>query len=66
MGMKVGEVVLDAHPESFQLEKSGTRFFVNTSSAVKVSLMSCSRRMPITTTGLHAIPYRQAHEPAFS
>jgi len=22
--------------------------------------------MPITTTGLHAIPYRQAHEPAFS
>src|SRR5215471_8196066 len=28
-GKKTGEIPLDAHPESFQLEKSGTRAFVN-------------------------------------
>lgn len=28
-GRKTGEIPLDAHPESFQLEKSGTRLFVN-------------------------------------
>ena len=28
-GKKTGEIALDAHPESFQLEKTGTRIFVN-------------------------------------
>lgn len=28
-GKKTGDVALDGHPESFQLEKSGTRVFVN-------------------------------------
>jgi DNA-binding beta-propeller fold protein YncE len=28
-GKKTGEVVIDAHPEAFQLEKTGTRLFVN-------------------------------------
>lgn len=28
-GKKLGEIPVDAHPESFQLEKSGTRIFVN-------------------------------------
>jgi DNA-binding beta-propeller fold protein YncE len=28
-GKKMGEILLDAHPESFQLEKIGTRVFVN-------------------------------------
>lgn len=28
-GKKTGEIPLDAHPESFQIEKSGTRVFVN-------------------------------------
>lgn len=28
-GKKTGEIAIDAHPESFQLEKSGTRVFVN-------------------------------------
>jgi DNA-binding beta-propeller fold protein YncE len=28
-GKKTGEIALDAHPESFQLEKTGTRVFVN-------------------------------------
>lgn len=28
-GMKIADIVIDAHPESFQLEKIGTRLFVN-------------------------------------
>jgi len=28
-GTKTGEIALDAHPESFQIEKNGTRVFVN-------------------------------------
>ena len=28
-GKKTGEIALDAHPESFQIEKTGTRVFVN-------------------------------------
>jgi len=28
-GRRMGEIALDAHPESFQLEKTGTRVFVN-------------------------------------
>src|SRR5215471_15428312 len=28
-GTKTGDIVIDAHPESFQLEKSGSRIFVN-------------------------------------
>jgi DNA-binding beta-propeller fold protein YncE len=28
-GKKVGEIAIDAHPESFQMEKTGTRLFVN-------------------------------------
>src|SRR5690348_17226911 len=28
-GKKAGEIAVDAHPESFQLEKMGTRLFVN-------------------------------------
>ncbi len=28
-GKQTGEIVVDAHPESFQLEKNGTRVFVN-------------------------------------
>jgi hypothetical protein len=28
-GKKTGEIAVDAHPESFQLEKSGIRAFVN-------------------------------------
>ncbi len=29
MGKKIREIPIDAHPESFQLEKTGTRIFVN-------------------------------------
>jgi DNA-binding beta-propeller fold protein YncE len=35
-GMKAGEIRLDAHPESFQLEKNGPRLFVNLPKSRKV------------------------------
>jgi DNA-binding beta-propeller fold protein YncE len=41
---KVGEVKLDAHPESFQLEKTGTRAFVNLPKSEKVGVVDRNRR----------------------
>lgn len=34
LGSKVGDTMLDAHPESFQLERDGARLFVNVPEAV--------------------------------
>jgi len=28
-GKRIGDVIIDAHPESFQLQQSGKRIFVN-------------------------------------
>jgi len=38
-GNKVADVKLDAHPESFQLEKSGSRIFVNLPNSKKVAVV---------------------------
>jgi DNA-binding beta-propeller fold protein YncE len=38
-GTKVAEIKLDAHPESFQLEKSGPRVFVNLPKSRKVAVV---------------------------
>jgi YVTN family beta-propeller protein len=38
-GNKVGDIKLDAHPESFQLEKNGTRMFVNLPHSEKVAVI---------------------------
>lgn len=37
-GRKTGEIVLDSHPESFQLEKTGTRVFVNVPSNKEIQV----------------------------
>ncbi len=42
-GNKVAEVKLDAHPESFQLEKSGTRMFVNLPNFHKVDVIDLAK-----------------------
>src|SRR3954464_1235557 len=39
-GTKVAEIPLDEHPESFQLEKSGQRIFVNVPRSRKVAVTS--------------------------
>ena len=38
-GNKVADIKLDAHPESFQLEKSGSRIFVNLPNSKKVTIV---------------------------
>jgi YVTN family beta-propeller protein len=38
-GAKLGNIKLDAHPESFQLEKNGTRAFVNLPKSLKVAVV---------------------------
>lgn len=53
-GEKKGEISLDAHPESFQLEKSGTRVYVNVPDHKEIEVTdihnpSALNRWPITT-----------------
>jgi DNA-binding beta-propeller fold protein YncE len=53
-GEKTGEIVLDAHPESFQLEKTGTRVFVNVPAKKEIQVADVVKgttlaRWPVTT-----------------
>jgi DNA-binding beta-propeller fold protein YncE len=53
-GKKMGEIALDAHPESFQLEKSGTRAFVNVPDKKEVQVVDLAKnamlsRWPVTS-----------------
>ena len=53
-GKLIREIVVDAHPESFQLEKSGTRVFVNVPDKQEVQVADFIKgtilaRWPITT-----------------
>src|SRR5579871_331171 len=43
-GKKAGDVVVDAHPESFQLEKSGSRIFVNVPEKKEIEVIDAVRR----------------------
>ena len=43
-GEAAGEIRLPAHPESFQLEKNGTRIFVNVPDALQVAVVDRSKR----------------------
>jgi DNA-binding beta-propeller fold protein YncE len=43
-GKKTGEVVIDAHPESFQLEKTGTRLFVNVPDKEEIEVVDAVSR----------------------
>ncbi len=48
-GNQIGDIKLDAHPESFQLEKSGSRIFVNLPDAKKIVLVDREARKTIAT-----------------
>jgi DNA-binding beta-propeller fold protein YncE len=53
-GKKSGEIALDAHPESFQLEKNGTRAFVNVPDKKEIQVVdlvksTMSGRWPVTS-----------------
>lgn len=53
-GKKTGEIALDAHPESFQLEKSGPRAFVNVPDKKEIQVVDLVKntmlgRWPVTS-----------------
>jgi DNA-binding beta-propeller fold protein YncE len=53
-GKKTGEIALNAHPESFQLEKSGTRVFVNVPDKKEVQVADLAKnaliaKWPVTS-----------------
>ena len=53
-GKKTGEIPIDAHPESFQMEKSGTRVFVNVPDSKEIEVADLVKRTvldhwPVTT-----------------
>jgi DNA-binding beta-propeller fold protein YncE len=48
-GDQLGEIKLEGHPESFQLEKSGTRIFVNIPTSQKIVVVDREKRATITS-----------------
>jgi YVTN family beta-propeller protein len=48
-GNKAGEIKLDAHPESFQLEKDGPRIYVNLPKSRKIAVLDREKRAIIAT-----------------
>ncbi len=46
-GKRLGEIKLDGHPESFQLEKSGPRIFVNVPTAGHIAVIDRHRKQVI-------------------
>jgi DNA-binding beta-propeller fold protein YncE len=47
-GRKTGDIVIDAHPESFQLEKSGSRIFVNVPEKREIEVIDATKRSVLT------------------
>ena len=43
-GTKLADIKLDAHPESFQLEKSGSRIFINLPRSMKIAVVDRKTR----------------------
>jgi len=43
-GKKTGDIVIDAHPESFQLEQAGTRLFVNVPEKTEIEVIDAVKR----------------------
>src|SRR5947208_15559933 len=48
-GDQLGEIKLEGHPESFQLEKSGPRIFVNIPTSQKIVVVNRETRTTIAT-----------------
>ena len=77
-GKKTGEIAIDAHPESFQLEKSGTRVFVNVPDRQEIQVASltngsviahwpvanCMDNFPMTLDETHHRLFVACREPA--
>jgi YVTN family beta-propeller protein len=63
---KVGDIKLDAHPESFQLEKNGSRIFVNLPGSRKVDVIDRGRSAVIAkwSIGIHLANFPMALDEA--
>ena len=48
-GTEIGDIKLDAHPESFQLEKNGSRIFVNLPDSRKIAVVDRKNKAVIST-----------------
>ena len=48
-GNKTGDIKLDAHPESFQLEKDGPRIYVNLPKSRKIAVLDREKHTIIAT-----------------
>lgn len=59
-GKQTGEIGVDAHPESFQLEKNGTRVFVNVPDRGEIQVADVVKKAAIarwpTTTAMSCFP----------
>jgi DNA-binding beta-propeller fold protein YncE len=69
-GKKIGEIAMDAHPESFQLEKIGTRVFVNVPDKQEVQVADMMKRTvlarwPVTCTTNFPMALDEAHHRLF-
>jgi DNA-binding beta-propeller fold protein YncE len=50
-GQKIGELKLDSHPESFQLEKNSPRIYVNLPKSRKIAVLNRETRTVLTVLG---------------
>jgi DNA-binding beta-propeller fold protein YncE len=69
-GKKTGEIAMDAHPESFQLEKTGTRVFVNVPDRQEVEVADLVKgtvlaRWPVSCTTNFPMALDEAHHRLF-
>jgi hypothetical protein len=52
--IKIAEIPLDGHPESFQLEREGKRIFVNVPTAAEIEVLDREKRLVLTRWKLTA------------
>jgi DNA-binding beta-propeller fold protein YncE len=69
-GKKIGEIYMDAHPESFQLEKIGTRVFVNVPDKQEVEVADLVKgtvlaRWPVSCTTNFPMAIDEEHHRLF-
>ena len=50
-GQKIGEIKLDSHPESFQLEKTSPRIYVNLPKSRKIAVLDRETKKVLTSWG---------------
>jgi len=48
-GQKIAEIRLDAHPESFQIERNSPRIYVNLPNSLKIAVIDREKRLVVAT-----------------